>query len=256
MSYKHVGKSWPPVCELDISDCLTDRRDHIQMAMRLVDNKLIVCVNSSCGVVDVTDPAEIERVETKLDVFKGKGRYIQNRQKPFTIALLPIESISVEERIRLSIELQYGYVYGASDISRSSIVDIHDDKIRFTLVGERDIARYDVSRWDDENIYCDFVTARPFTLLESVSAPHYYNRLKFFKDGKLYVYGDSTLMVFDVRSGSRVRKLGHFVRMKSYIRDIAVLEDGNILLCTWQDAPKDVPRDQRKQFLYLLENPG
>ncbi len=254
VSYKHAGESWTPVCELDISDCLTDRRDYARMAMRLIDNRLIVCVNDSCVVMDVTDPAEIDRVETRLDVFEGGRRYIQDRQKPFTITLLPIESINIQERIRLSIELQYGYIYAGGDISRYSIVDVHEGKIGFVLARKEDIARFDVSRWDDENIYCDFVTARPFTFLERLIAdPYYYGYPKLFRNGKLYMYHGSTLMVFDVRSGSRVRKLGHFVRMKDRIEDIAVVENGNILLRTRQDALKDMAQ---RQFLYLLKNPG
>ena len=256
-SYKHDGKNRMPICELDISDCLPDRINiHLRVAMRLIDNRLIACVNNSCVVVDVTDPGELKLIEKKLDVLKQIRPYTyKDRKKEFAIPLVPVEGIGLEERIRFSIDLSYRFYYGSNNFYESSIVDVHDAKFAFFFVDYDDIVRFDVIRWDDENIYCQLSGTRPFTILESMTgATRFYND-KFVKNGKLYCRNDHTLMVFDIRSNRRIRKLGHFVRMEYKIRDMAILEDGNILLCVeWNPEVFTRPEEQ-EYYLYLLKNP-
>ncbi len=254
-SYKHTDKSWMPVCELDISDCLTDNINSIRLAMRMIDNRLIAIVNDSYVVVDTTDPGELKLIDKKkLDALK---KYIRltymDRQKEFAIPLVPVEEIGLEERIKLSIDLNYWYYGFRNEINESSIVDVHDGKFSFFIVDFDDIVRFDVTRWDDEKVYCKFSTLRPFTILESVTG-HFYDD-KFVKNGKFYCYDDHTLMVFDVRSNSRIRKLGHFVRMDYDIEDMAVLDDGNILLCVRWNPEFLTRSDEQKKYLYLLKNP-
>jgi len=257
-SYKHTDNSWRPVFELDMSDYLTGRIDILRVAMRLTENKLIVCVNNSCSVVDITDPGELKLIDKKLDVLKKYWPYPhRNRKEEFTIPLIQVEGIGTEEKIRLSIDLSYRFYYGSNNIHESSIVDVHDSKFSFFFVDFEDIARFDVTRWDTEKVYCRFSGARPFTILESVTAaPRFYND-NFVKNGKLYCHDDHTLMVFDVRSNRRIRKLGHFVRMDYDIEDMEVLKDGNILLGV-QWRPEFVRNRfiERKNYLFLLKNPG
>jgi len=117
------------------------------------------------------------------------------------------------------------------------------------------IARFDVTGWDDENIYCKFGTARPFTILERLTQDYSFHRA-FVKGGKLYCPGEHTLMVFDIRSNQKIRKLGHFVRMDYRIEDIAVLENGNTLLhMYWSQNLSKSHNNQSKRYLCLLENP-
>ncbi|MCP4608549.1 MAG: hypothetical protein GY845_07535 [Planctomycetes bacterium] len=259
-SYKHTEKYWTLVCELDISDCLTDRIDTPRAGMRLIDNRLIACVHNSCVVVDVTEPGELKIIDKQLDKLKKYGPYSskppKNRKKEFAIPLVPVEGIELEEKIKLSIDLNYQFHYGRNNFYKSSIVDVHDGKFAFFFVYYDEVARFDVIRWDDEKIYCKFSNSRPFTILESVTgALRFYND-KFVKNGKLYCYDDHTLIVFDVRTSSRIRKLGHFVRMSYYINDMAVLDDGNIVLCMRQDyVLVDKHSKKPKTYLYLLKNP-
>jgi hypothetical protein len=139
------------------------------------------------------------------------------------------------------------HFYGAdSPIYESSIVDIYDGRFAFALVERDEIARYNVTRWDDEKVYCRFSASRPFTILETVTDTPGSFSPKFVKNGKLYCHDYDALMVFDIRSSRRIRKLGHFVRMDYRIRDMAVSEDGNILLCM---------SHQNKWYLNLLKNP-
>jgi hypothetical protein len=169
---------------------------------------------------------------------------------------VPIEGISIEERIKLSIDLNYQYNYYFNEINESSIVDVHDGKFAFFLVDYDHIARFDVTDWDHEKIYCRLGVSRPFTILEGVTrTPAPYDQI-FVKKGKLYFYGENTLLVFDIRSNRRIRKLGHFVRMDYRIQDIGVFEDGNILLCMrWGPEYVRDPSEEQKNYLYLLKNP-
>jgi len=255
--YKHTDKSWMPVCELDISDCLTGRIDRLRVAMRLIENRLIVCVNNSFVVVDATDPGELKLIDKKLDVLKKYWPYTsKERKEEFAIPLIPVEEIGLQERIRLSIDLNYRFYYGGSDIYESSIVDVHNGKIAFFFVDYDDVVRFDVNRWDNEKVYCKFSGARPFTILEVMTASPHYRYRSFVKNGKLYSNLNNTLLVFDIRSNRRIRKLGHFVRMNYDIEDIAILEDGNILLCVRLDQDQGLSTpDKQKNYLYLLKNP-
>lgn len=274
-SYKLIGQSWMPVNELDINDCLTSRKDILRMAMRLVDNVIVACVNESCVVVDATDPADLKRIDTKFDVLGKQRPYYPDRHEEFAIPIVPVEGIGVEEKIRLSIDLNYEFtyardvpgtwasaelnyrvLYGRNDIYRSSIVDIQDGKITFFLVSEKDVAQFDVVRWDEEKIYCRFGTARPFAILEGMTGVPYLRDSPFVKGGKLYFCGENGLSVFDIRSKHGIRKLGHFVRMDYSIEDIAVLDDGDILLCLRWERNLSRSDQPKKNYLCLLKNPG
>ena len=106
--------------------------------------------------------------------------------------------------------------------------------------------------YDNEKIYCQFSSERSFTILERM--PRSWRDKVFVKNGKLYSYNDHKLMVFDIRSGKRMRKLGHFVRTDFRIEDIAVLENGNILMCL-RHKHKLLGSDVDKSYLYLLKDP-
>jgi len=257
-SYKRTEVYWTLVCELDISDCLTNTNRGARIAMRLIDNMLFARVNNSFVLVDITNPGELKLINKKLDVLQRYGPFTHtDRKKEFSIPLVPIEEIGLEERIRLSIDLNYRfYYYGRSDIFESSIVDVHDGNFAFFIVAHDDVARFDVTRWDEEKIYCKFSVLRPFTILEGITTSLHYTYNTFVKKGKLYSYQTDNLMVFDIRSKRRIRKLGHFVRMNYRIEDIAVLEDGNIVLCVRldQDLGLNAP-NQQKWYLNLLKNP-
>ncbi|MBN2180640.1 MAG: hypothetical protein JW715_01905 [Sedimentisphaerales bacterium] len=249
-SYKYTVNRWIPICEIDISECLTDH-SYSQIALRLIDNKIIAIINNSFVLIDATNPEELKRLDTKLDVLKRPMGYIQERRKEFSIPLVPVEGIDIEDRIKLSIDLNYQY----EGIDERSIVDIHDEKISFFLASYYDdIRRFDVTGWDSENIYCKLSTARPFTILEHMSSV-YLGRV-FVKNGKLYFSSKNTLLVFDIRSGDKIRKLGHFIRMDYSIQDIAVLDDDNILLCMRWDRNLSNYDSSEKNFLCLLKNPG
>jgi len=256
-SYRHSGDSWMPVSELDISECLTDDIRHIRMAMRLIDDRLITCVNNSFVVVDTTNPEELKLINKKIDVLQKYRPYTnKDRKEEFAIPLVPVEEIGLQERIRFSIDLNYRFYNYRNDIYKSSIVDTYDDKIAFVFIDWDDVVRFDVTRWDEEKIYCRFSTSRPFTILEGVTGTPDRFGPRFVKNGNLYCYANSTLLVFDIRSNRRIRKLGHFVRMDYDIEDIAVLEDGNILLgMRWDPELVRNRFNERKNYLYLLKNP-
>jgi hypothetical protein len=257
-SYKLAGEYGDQFKEIDISECLTDRANLFRIAMRFVDDKLIAILNDSYVLVDTANPEELKLIDKKLDVLTQYRPFAYtDRKEEFDVPLVPIEGISEEERIRLSIDLNFHFYGGDSPIYESSIVDIHDGKIAFAFIERDEVVRYDVARWDDEKIYCKFSASRPYTILENITdRPGFYDP-KFVKNGKLYCQGDNALMVFDIRSRGRIRKLGHFVRSDYGIADAAVLEDGNILLCIYryQDTGEN-NSTSRRWYLSLLKDPG
>ena len=196
-------------------------------------------------------------IDKELDVLQKYRPYTyKDRKEEFDIPLVPVEEIGLQERIKLSIDLNYRFYFDDNDIYESSIVDVQDGKIAFFFVDYDDIARFDVTHWDDEKVYCRFNSARPFTMLEVITASRHYNYSNFVKNGKLYSLQNGTLMVFDIRSNRRIRKLGHFVRMDYEIDDMAVLDDGNILLCVrWDPQFIRDHSNEEKNYLYLLKNP-
>lgn len=247
---KLIGKSFRPVCDLDLSDCLTDQKDRAWMGMRLIDNMIVVRVNNSVVVVNAKDPSKLKRIETKLDVLKKLRFFHTEDPNRFAIPLLPIESINLENRVKFSIDLRYSY----PGMYNSSMVDIHNGVISLLRVSEKNISRFVVTNWDNENIYCTLAETRPFTPLEHLTAAPYSWRT-LVRNGRLYHYHQENLMVFDIRPGHRIRKLGHFVRMQHDFHDIAPLNDGRILLSTTNYREMN-EYNEPKAYLYLLENPG
>jgi len=262
-SYRLGGDSRIPVSELDLSDSLVEETSILNVAMRLINNTLVAFLNDSYVVVDATNPGELKQTNRKINVLKTPLPSYHDRMKEFALPLVPVDGLSIEEKIKLSIDRNYLFHQGGNDIYDTSMVDVHDGKITFVLVSRKDVSRFDVIRWDRDKIYCKFRTARPFTIIEGMTSTIldgmtgglYFERA-FVKNGNLYCYEDGQLMVFDIRSKRGIRKLGHFVRMDYGIEDIEALDNGNILLSV---RPLQVLRVKRsheeKKYLYLLENP-
>jgi len=256
-SYKVAGQFWTPAGELDLSDCLMDATNIPRFGMWLFNDAVIFSFDNNCVAVNATHPGELKRIDTKLGALKHLPHY-PDRRKNFTIPLVRIEGIGIEEQIRVSIDANHWFNYGRYNIRETSIVDIHDDKISFSCARRGEVVRFDVTGWDEENIYCKFSASRPFTILEGMTGKFYFHDA-FVMDGNLYCCWKDTLLVFDVRSSRRIRKVGHFVRMSCSIDDIEILDDGRILLSllrVWRD--KNIgsrSRYQQKGYLCLLENP-
>ena len=252
--YKFTGESWILVGELDISECIETDNPQMRLAMRLVGNMLFAFVNKSFVEVDVTHPEELKIINTTLNAVNTSTKF-----KPWenpdviTVPIIQTDLISVEEKIKLSID----YFYYSPNMYESSIVDIYEGKITFfPILNNNKIMRTEVVKYDDEYIYCKYTASRSATILEEKLDFGYTSYDSLVKNGKFYLKGRCTLMVFDIRSGTRIRKLGHFVRMNQSIHDMAVAENGNILLymSLWNDL-KNKDDILLKQYLCLLESP-
>ena len=257
--YKFTGKSWQPVNELDISDCIIDNT-HPDTTMRIIGNKLIVFVNKSFVEVDLTNPEKLKTINTRLNVLKYEPNFYYYNFDPgekLTIPMVPVEGIDIKEKIRLSIDRKFCFAYFWNRIYESSIVDINEEKISFFLSSRsrNSILRFEVTGWDEKHIHCEVKTSRPLTILEGMTGASY-SRQIFVKNGKLYCGEEGSLMVFDIRSSRGIRKLGHFVRMDYSIEDIAVLNNGNILLYMRWNRNLSNFDEPVKNVLCLLKNPG
>lgn len=238
-----------PLSTINLSEFIIDK-NHPWAYSRQIEDKLVIIINKSILAAQIQNDGSLEIIETKTNQLAQHSPHYDptSFEKEFAIPLVPIDQIDLEKRIRLSIDFRFSYWWFNLD---RSLVDIGPDGIIFCLVRNGQIEKYKVQRWDEKTIWCRFVERRPFTLLETLFGSLGHNDWQFVKDGKLYVYGNQKLLVFDVRTG--IRKLGHFVRITEtgYISDVAVMDDGNILLGTMER----IQRGRGEWELNLLDNP-
>lgn len=250
VSHKYADNGWQVASTIDISDSIDENKGLWVMEMRLIDDRLVVLFRGNVIVADTSEPEELELVSREPDLFMRRIEH--NRRKEFSIPLLPVEGVSIEERVKLSIDLAYGYDF---DVHKYSMVDMHDGKMVFVAINrERGVTRYDITGWDDKKVYCQLGAFRNFTFLERRLQGGGFNRA-FVKDGRLYSFNQDELYVFDIRLENRIRKLGHIVRGYYDLRDIEVLADGNILVGWWWEQRVEGNAIYGKSILGLLEKP-
>jgi len=247
------GGRFVPQSFVDLSEYIVDKDPPFNL-IRRVGDKLILVINRNILVGQIQADGRLEIIEKKPGQL---ARYSPHYNPPsfeeaFSIPLVPVERISVEERIRLSIDLNFCSWWGKFDRSQ---VNIDSEGIFFFLVGNSQIGKYKVIRWDDKKVWCRFVENRPFRVLETLLTNYNTDFYEFVRNQKLYVYGDSRLLVFDIRSG--IRKLGHFERITNSggIQDVEVLPDGRILLSTVISRQTEKGDWQTKCYLYVLKDP-
>ncbi|MHC4526195.1 MAG: hypothetical protein ACYSU8_11790, partial [Planctomycetota bacterium] len=224
-SYNLNSPKLDQVSVIDLSEFVENPRSWPDVVMRRIGDKIVAIVNRSCVVVEFGQNGQLKVLEKKRGEI-GVGSV--HRDKLLSIPMVPLETIEPEDRIRLSLDL--GTIDNQYYLRHlESRVDKHEGKYHFVNVGRSGIVLYEVIHWDDKLIKCELKDIRPFTILESMTGDMWkYGNQYFVKNGKLYVYDDKSIMIFDIRS-DRIRKLGHYVRPKE-IEDIEVLDDGNILL--------------------------
>ena len=265
-----------PHSSLDLSDCIVEER-YPHTSLRLAKNNLIaIVVNRHCMTVQMSNHGDLKQIEQKT--MKSYSRFLVERKRAFKLPLVPLESLDMADRVKLTVDMNYLRRQYFHNRLNSTLVHMHKDQISFALVSNRDIARYDVINWDQENIYCQFRDARPFTFLEWRLGMYEYSRY-FVQNGNLYIYDRQALMVFDINAKRSIRKLGHFERisMRFAIEDIKVEENGSILILAYTEQrrreddvkvekngsilmPADTEQRQSEEWeprwsLYLLDTP-
>jgi hypothetical protein len=263
-SYKLLEGVCPlGVSALDLSDCIVENGMD-KISLRKFNDKLIVFIQDSFVVVQIKEDGNLEIIGKHVNGLKGYSSYQRHRDRVYKIPLIPIQDISIEERVKLSVDINYRYYQMYSPwrdrgrFSKYSLVDVNDNRISFCLFDEGELARFDVVRWDEDYIYCEFRDSRQFTFLEMLySNQGYFYETFFVKDGKFYYYERLKLLVFDIRS-DRIRKLGHFQHLRHDfgINDLEVLDDGNLLLYV-NTGLREFNDGSRAtiQSLSLLKNP-
>ena len=244
------------VAALDLSD-LIHNGSLSNPSMRLIEDKLIILTsNDIFAVVQVDAQGGLQLLEKNNHRLRLGLQTLVNRNNIFKLPLIATQQISIEQRIKLTID----YIHGIYDFPIKSIVDIHGDQISFARVSEDEVTRYDVVEWDDEFVYCQYNNSRHFTFLEQMFDSIHGSDNYFVKDGKLYAHNDSKLMIFDLRS-NRIRKLGHFERLSESFRinDIEVSHNSNIIMQSLIRKHIVTPQNNRDwtndSSLYLLKNP-
>lgn len=240
------------ISTIDLSDCIVEER-YPYPAMRRIDDKLILFLYKQCLVVSIKEGGVLELTE--------KNPYLRmervSRNKPFTVPLVPASGVDARERVRLSLDLLARPRYrrwDPSSIHKATLVLDSEGQMSFIKLVRKGVARYDVLGWDQREIFCQLRDRRNFFYEEfSSHEPH------FVMDGKLYIYNRNTLIVLDVLADRGIRKLGHLQRFSKDFRiyDIAVEEDGNILLLSGQLQQYGDKSGQytAKSTLYLLKTP-
>ncbi len=255
----HISEGMPIArSSLDLSDCLIEDRG-LNTEMRLIkDGLLALFVNHHCMAVQASDKGDLQVIERKkMKAYSAYARSATDRKQTFKLPLIPLESIDIKDRVRLSIDFSYWPhgAYSKRGFRETSRVHMGNDQTVFVLVSHDDIARFDVIKWDQENIHCRFRDVRPFTFLEQRGISHRHDAC-FVQNGILYAHEWNTFMVFDIASQRGIRKLGHFERLGGGfgIEHIRVEDNGNILMfARSQWAQKEHWSDN--WALYLLKNP-
>ncbi|MCP4454620.1 MAG: hypothetical protein GY809_24440, partial [Planctomycetes bacterium] len=194
------------VSRLDLSDYLNTQASFRTFAIRLAKDKAVVLLEDHCLVIDIAKPealAVIEDKPLKRSLFFG-------RPDAGVFPLLPVESLDMQDRIRLSLGLAGRYQYRGGDV----VVNNQSDPVSYVLVSYDSIARYEVEKWNDKTVTVKRLDERPFTVLETLFGGAYSHGMdpQFIQDGKLYYCSGNKLRIFDV-AGPRIRKLGNFERV-------------------------------------------
>lgn len=241
------------VSEIDLTEFIEEPGLYPRCVMRRMGDKIAAVVNKSGIVVELTQDGHFKVIEKKRGQIARFPYGFDPQVKVLNISLIPLETISEEDRMRLSIDLYTYYDYNSRLFY--SRIDKQGERYVFAVCSRNEIIRYNIISWDTEKIECHLKDYRSFTMLERMLGDTwYYDFGNFVKDGKLYCYDRRSLMVFDIRS-DRIRKLGHYFRPQR-IENIEVLDDGNIvlLMCDHRGKPHPVT-GQRRGSLKLLENP-
>jgi hypothetical protein len=262
-SSKRFKNAWVGLSYIDISDCLegTDRKSLSRVIIREADDKLVAIVGNSWVVADVRDVENIKLLDKQIDKYKPFGTYESMGKDNVRIPKLPVEGISDETRIRLSIDVYNQWSKWYYHNRGLSTVEISDGRISTFDVNRKAIGRYDVYKTDEKYIYCRLGAMRPFTVLERIGGLYFINGF-FIKNSKMYLEtGMGGLMVFDISSSDRIRKIGYFVRFGCEFEDIEILDNGDILMCLSTmvetgEVDKHGSSQRRKLYLCLLENPA
>lgn len=241
---------------LNLSDIsLFDQGAHTGMyhtVMRRFGDRLVVVANGMV-TADLSSPEELVLLDKKHNSLKYSSLLFLLDNKERRTPLLLIEGISMDERVRYSIDMQ---LVRSQRSFNNSCVGINDGKIIFGLFKNGIVYRCEVTRWDENWIYYKTTAARDFTMLESAAHNDHYTTFTLVRDGRLYVYNTSQLLVFDIQSSNRIRKLGHFVRKQSVIRDVEVLDDGNIVVALEGEERINKRGYERNRYtLTLLKKP-
>jgi len=248
-------QSMQATAALDLSEYLSNPQ-RPRIAMRSFGDVLVVAINNRVIEIGVTEQGDLQN--------RSNGRFNHLVQtypdRPFKIPLVPLEKLDIRERIKLSIDLVFWpgqkFHYNSLDFDSFSLVDTQGDTFRFVSIDRQGIHCFDVTEWNQAEIVCERRSYRPFTWLEEFRShePH------FVKQGRLYTYSWDKLMVFDLRSESGVRKLGHFQRLQMDFRisDVLIEENGNILLFRERWHPIQSDTEQYNEYfedIYLLKGP-
>jgi hypothetical protein len=238
------------VSRLDLSGYLDADASWRGFGMRITENKAVVLLNDHCLVVDLSIPQSLAVIEDK----RLEPSFFLRGVGAGSFSLLPVESLDLQDRIRLSLVMAGRYQYRGGEV----VVDEQSDPVSYVLISAHEgIDRYVFQKVENESVIFKRLDGRRFTILETLfgSVFAYWGNPQFIQDGKLYLSSGNTLMVFDV-AGPRIRKLGHFQRVsyKYAIEDVKVVENGNILLLSRYDVGQGEDL-KRTCILQLLKNP-
>ncbi|MCK4999794.1 MAG: hypothetical protein KAS23_09670, partial [Anaerohalosphaera sp.] len=205
-TFKTMGKTSELISEIDITDLIGNVNYYPSVAIRRIDNRFLVRFNKNCLLAEISQTGRIKLIEKITDCLPHIKYNRTYRDKQFSIPMVPLESISIDDKIRFSIDTRYKWNLPVGDITHNSLVDKQEGKYIFAKITEKAIERYKVVSWNENEIIAEFVDDRPFITFESIFGnPDEYEEQYFIKDGKLYTNDLRSLMVFDIRS-KRIRK--------------------------------------------------
>lgn len=244
-SYRLGENGWEFVSSLNISDRI---RRSTYISVCFLNGKVLARTTNQYVAVDVSngkdmrllDVADFESADLR-ELHWG----IAKHKKEVVLPAAKLKGLTPTERVQMT--LLFTVLQADFSDGRIVVVDTTDKHTGF--------ARYEMMHFANETAYFELTGVRPVTVFERIGEEWGYGYNTIVRDGRMYVHNDKQLLVFDIHSRRRIRKIGHFVRLHQKICQVLLLDSGDILLIMQQELHSREGLDRCDAYLCLLKAP-
>lgn len=218
------GEAPTIVNTLDLAPYATDSAARVCV----YGDRLYVLIGWTLLTLRTDSPGEPQILQNvRVDLYRyGWGTYqigdsVNDQYALDHLWLLPLEGASQQERVEVSVRL-----------TRTTDVVAFDGGLLVQVRREEGVAAYRLGRVEGDVAYFEPLGRRQATPLERMVGKREADRV-VVRNGRAYVLwytSEAGLEVYDVRGPGAPRRIGHYIAPNEQINDLAVLDDGSVLL--------------------------